>query len=377
MSENGQDTTVPLQRTPLHGLHLALGAHMVAFAGYEMPVQYAPGILAEHAQVRSSAGLFDVSHMGQAWLEARTDVAGALERLVPGDIRALPRGGMRYTQLLADDGGIIDDLMVVRPANGERLLLIVNAACKEADYAYIGERLAGLARLEPVAGLALLALQGPAAAAVLTRICPAAGDLGFMSSARLALDGISCLVCRSGYTGEDGFEISVPGNRARLLAERLLGEPEVAPVGLGARDSLRLEAGFCLYGHDIDRTTSPVEAGLAWSIGKRRRAEGGFAGAKRVLAELAGGARRQRIGLRPEGRQPVREGAPILDSFGMRIGTVTSGGYSPTLGAPVAMGYVAPEQAVPDTRLRLEARGKPLAATVARLPFVPHRYHRL
>ncbi len=376
MSDSDLAPNTELRRTPLYDLHRSLGARMVGFAGWDMPVQYGEGILAEHAQVRDAAGLFDVSHMGQAWLGADGDAAELLETLVPGDIRGLAPGRMRYTLLLADDGGIIDDLMVVRPPEGERLLLIVNAANAAADYAHIENILGNRASLEPAAGLGLLALQGPGAAAALARLCPAAAELGFMANARLAIDGVSCLVCRSGYSGEDGFEISVPGNRARALAERLLALPGVAPAGLGARDSLRLEAGLCLHGHDIDRSTGPVEAGLAWAIAKRRRAEGGFVGDSAVLAALAAGPKRRRVGLKPEGRRPAREGTQILDRFGMSVGAITSGGFSPTLAAPVAMGYVAAEHAEPGTALRLEVRGKAIPAAVVPLPFVAHRYHR-
>ena len=376
MSDSDLAPNTELRRTPLYDLHRSLGARMVGFPGWDMPVQYGEGILAEHAQVRDAAGLFDVSHMGQAWLGADGDAAELLETLVPGDIRGLAPGRMRYTLLLADDGGIIDDLMVVRPPEGERLLLIVNAANAAADYAHIENILGNRASLEPAAGLGLLALQGPGAAAALARLCPAAAELGFMANARLAIDGVSCLVCRSGYSGEDGFEISVPGNRARALAERLLALPGVAPAGLGARDSLRLEAGLCLHGHDIDRSTGPVEAGLAWAIAKRRRAEGGFVGDSAVLAALAAGPKRRRVGLKPEGRRPAREGTQILDRFGMSVGAITSGGFSPTLAAPVAMGYVAAEHAEPGTALRLEVRGKAIPAAVVPLPFVAHRYHR-
>jgi aminomethyltransferase len=376
VSESDQAPKTDLRRTPLYALHRSLGARMVGFAGWDMPVQYGEGILAEHAQVRDAAGLFDVCHMGQAWLAADGDVAEVLEMLVPGDIRGLAPGRMRYTLLLAEDGGIIDDLMVVRPPGGERLLLIVNAANAAEDYAHISERLGDSGSLEPAAGLALLALQGPAAAAALARLCPAAAELGFMANARLAIDGVSCLICRSGYSGEDGFEISLADIRARALAERLLALPGVAPAGLGARDSLRLEAGLCLHGHDIDRGTGPVEAGLAWAIAKRRRAEGGFVGAGAVLAALAAGPQRRRVGLKPEGRRPAREGAEILDRFGMSVGRITSGGFSPTLAVPVAMGYVAAEHAEPGTSLRLDVRGKAVAATIVPLPFVPHRYHR-
>ena len=377
MSEASSDSqpSAPPLRTPLYELHRLLDARMVAFAGWDMPVQYAGGIIAEHLHTRAAAALFDVSHMGQAWLEADSDVAGAMETLCPSDIRALAPGRMRYTVLLNDDGGIRDDLVVSKPAEGERLMLVVNAGSADKDYAYIAERLAGRARVEPASGKALLALQGPRAAAVIARLCPAATALGFMTCAQLAIEGISCVVSRSGYTGEDGFEISVPANRARDLAERLLAEPEVRPAGLGARDSLRLEAGLCLYGHDLDETTSPVEAALAWTVARRRRAEGGFPGAARILGELVDGPARLRVGLRPEGRAPAREGARIHDSMGLAVGTVTSGGYGPTVGGPIAMGYVAAAHAAPGTRVTLAVREREVPAEVAALPFVPHRYH--
>jgi aminomethyltransferase len=370
-----------LRSTPLNALHRARGARMVPFAGYEMPVQYADGIIAEHLHVRNEAGLFDVSHMGQAFLVGpdHDAAARALESLVPADIRALAPGRQRYTQLLSDDGGIIDDLMVTRspePSEDGVLMLVVNAACKEADFAHLSERLPTGVRLIRAEHRALIALQGPKAAAVLARHCPGAIGLPFMTASSASFDGIDCHVSRSGYSGEDGFEISVKANRVRAIAERLLGHGEVKPIGLGARDSLRLEAGLCLYGHDIDLSTSPIEAGLAWSIGKRRREEGGFPGAARVLAELAGGPARRRVGLKPEGRVPAREGAEIHASDGRTIGKVTSGGFGPTLNGPVAMGYVERSFAEPGTAVALVVRGRDLPASVVPLPFVPHRYAR-
>jgi aminomethyltransferase len=372
-----------LQRTPLHDLHQRLQARLVPFAGYEMPVQYPTGIVAEHLHTRDAAGLFDVSHMGQAILTGRDhdSVAKAIERLVPADILGLEPGQIRYSQLTNAEGGIIDDLMITRPRDGDgdgdgRLMLVVNASRKAVDYEWLRDNLAEGVTLEPVEDRALIALQGPKAAEVMARHCPEAGELAFMTAARGRFDGIDCVVSRSGYTGEDGFEISVPEADAIRLAEALLAEPEVMPIGLGARDSLRLEAGLCLYGHDIDETTSPVEAGLTWSIGKRRRAEGGFCGSERILSDLAGGAVRKRVGIAPEGRAPAREGAMIKDKEGTEMGTVTSGGFGPTVGGPVAMGYVAPEAAKPDTGLDLVVRGKPIAAKVAKLPFVAHRYRR-
>jgi glycine cleavage system T protein (aminomethyltransferase) len=371
----------PLAQTPLHALHVARGARMVPFAGYDMPVQYADGIIAEHTHTRSAAGLFDVSHMGQAFVVGpdHATAAQALETLMPADLAALAPGRQRYTQLTDANGGILDDLMVTRSADpGEDgvLMLVVNAACKEADYAHIAAGLPGNVRLIRADHRALIALQGPQAAAVLARHCPGSAAMAFMSAQSASFDGIDCHVSRCGYTGEDGYEISVKANRVRAIVERLLAHAEVKPVGLGARDSLRLEAGLCLYGHDIDATTSPVEAGLAWSIQKRRREEGGFPGAERVLAELRDGSRRLRVGLKPDGRVPAREGAEIRAPDGTPVGKVTSGGFGPTLGAPVAMGYVEQTFAAPGTPVVLVVRDKDIAATVAALPFVPHRYYR-
>ena len=372
-------TAESLRKTPLHGLHVALGARMVPFAGYDMPVQFPDGILKEHLHTRAAAGLFDVSHMGQALLHAEGDAAGALETLVPGDIAGLAPGQMRYTQLLNDRGGILDDLMVTRPADPERqdtLMLVVNAACKEADFALIEGALSGVASLQRLDDRALVALQGPKAAAVLSRLAPSVAEMPFMTAAALTIGGVEAVVSRSGYTGEDGFEISVADADADAFARRLLDQPEVAPIGLGARDSLRLEAGLCLYGHDIDETTTPVEAALTWSVGKRRREEGGFPGASVVQKQLADGVSRRRVGLLPEGRAPAREGAVVTDAGGDEIGRVTSGGFGPSFGGPVAMGYVAVGHAKPDTPVNLIVRGKPLPARVARMPFVPQRYYR-
>jgi aminomethyltransferase len=363
----------PLKRTPLYPLHRSLGARMVPFAGYEMPVQYPAGILAEHMHTRAQAGLFDVSHMGQLRLFG-DDPAAALEALVPGDIRRLGPTRMRYTLLLSDAGGILDDLMATRLGDG--LFLVVNAATKDADLAHIGDRLGSATTIERIEDRALLALQGPRAAAVLSRLAGGVAQLAFMAAAEIVLDGHQCLVTRSGYTGEDGFEISAPAAGAQALAERLLAEPEVKPIGLGARDSLRLEAGLCLYGHDIDETTTPIEADLAWTIGKRRREEGGFPGAAVILRQLAQGPARKRVGIRPDGRAPAREQTPITDAAGAEIGRLTSGGFGPSVGAPLAMGYVDAANTVDGTPLALLVRGTARPAHVARLPFVPHRYHR-
>ncbi|MGE0612224.1 MAG: glycine cleavage system aminomethyltransferase GcvT [Hyphomicrobiales bacterium] len=368
----------PLLRTPLHALHLELGGKMVPFAGYDMPVNYPLGILNEHLHTRAGAGLFDVSHMGQASLKGadHETVSRALERLVPGEILKLGKGRLRYSMLLDGNGGILDDLMVTRSADEDgRLLLVVNAACKEADYAFLEASLPGDVRLERSEDKALLALQGPKAAGVMSRWCPEASGLGFMTASKATFDGIACFVSRCGYTGEDGFEISVEAGKAEAVARTLLSHDNVEAIGLGARDSLRLEAGLCLYGHDIDTGTSPVEANLAWVIGKRRRQEGGFNGADRILKELGEGPSRLLVGIRPEGRAPAREGTEIQVN-GKTVGTVTSGGFGPSVGGPVAMGYVPAASAAPGTALDLMVRGQPRPAKVAELPFVPHRYHK-
>jgi len=361
-----------LHRTPLHDLHTSLGAKMVPFAGYDMPVQYAAGIMAEHLHTRAKAGLFDVSHMGQMRLDG-AGAAQALETLVPGDIAALAPGRMRYTLLTNDAAGILDDLMVTNA--GDHLLLVVNASRKRDDIAHLRRHLDRRAALSPL-DRALLALQGPAAAAVLDRLAPGAAGMAFMTGAAMTVDGLACFVTRSGYTGEDGFEISVPARSAEKLARRLLAEPEVAPIGLGARDSLRLEAGLCLHGHDIDETTSVVEADLAWAVQKRRRAEGGFPGAAVIQRQLKDGAARKRVGIKPEGRAPAREGTQITDAAGSVIGRITSGGFGPSADGPIAMGYVATPQATLGTPLQLMVRGTPRPARIVPLPFVPHRYHR-
>jgi aminomethyltransferase len=364
------DAAIPLRQTPLHALHVALGARMVPFAGYEMPVQYKTGIIAEHLHTRAKAGLFDVSHMGQVALHGVT--AAMLETLVPGDIAGLAEGQMRYTLLLNDEGGIIDDLMAFRYYRNA-LRLVVNAATKEGDVAHLRDRLGPKADVRLCDDLALLALQGPRAATVLARLVdPRVATMPFMSGARFR----TLYVTRSGYTGEDGFEISVSADSAVEFAERLLAEPEVAPIGLGARDTLRLEAGLCLYGHDIDATTTPIEAGLAWTIGKRRRSEAGFPGAGRILRELADTAARRRVGIRPNDRAPAREGSAVLDSIGNLIGTVTSGGFGPSLNAPIAMGYVARAHAAVGAPVSLVVRDIPRPAVVSPMPFVPTRYYR-
>jgi aminomethyltransferase len=358
--------------TPLDGLHRALGARMVPFAGYAMPVQYPTGILAEHRHTRTHAGLFDVSHMGQVELSG-PGVARWLERLVPGDIEGLPMGRVRYTVFTNDAGGILDDLMVAK-LGPDHLSLVVNAACKTADIEHLSRHLDEGLSLNVHSDRALLALQGPAAAAVFAALAPASVGMGFMSIRPLDVAGVPCLVTRSGYTGEDGFEISVPSDAAADLARTLLAAPGVLPIGLGARDSLRLEAGLCLYGSDIDTTTTPIEAGLAWIIGRRRREQGGFPGAGRILDQLANGPERMRVGLRPDGKAPARAHTAILDDAGNRLGEVTSGGFAPSLDAPIAMGYVPSASARSDTPLHLDVRGRALPARVVTMPFVPHRY---
>jgi aminomethyltransferase len=367
----------PCLRTALYDRHLALGGRMVPFAGYELPVNYSAGILTEHLACRAGAGLFDVSHMGQAVLSG-PDAARRLESLVPGDLLALAEGRIRYSQFTNEDGGILDDLMITRlapDAAGEKLFLVVNAACKAQDFALLRAKLGDLA-LDVLEDRALLALQGPGAEAVLARFVPGVADMVFMSMATFDWSGTQLFISRSGYTGEDGFEISIPSDRAGGFADLLLADGDVQAIGLGARDSLRLEAGLCLYGHDIDPTTSPIEADLAWSISKRRRAEGGFPGAARIQRELGHGAARRRVGLLLDGKAPAREGAEIADVSGAIVGRVTSGGFAPSLGKPIAMGYVPAGLAAPGTSLHLIVRGKPLAAKVVALPFVPNRYKR-
>jgi aminomethyltransferase len=368
-----------LQKTPLHALHLELGARMVPFAGYDMPVQYPLGVMKEHRHTRTQAGLFDVSHMGQIRLTG-ADAAKALETLVPVDIIDLPVGMQRYALFTNEQGGILDDLMVANLGN-ETLLLVVNAACKDQDLAHVQKHLGDRCQVEPLfAERALLALQGPAAVTVLARLAPQVAQMTFMQFASVTLLGIACYVSRSGYTGEDGFEISVPSADAEHLARTLLAEPEVEPIGLGARDSLRLEAGLCLYGHDMDSDTSPIEASLLWAISKTRRAEGsragGFPGAEAIFAQHREGVMRKRVGLLPQARTPVREGAQIIDAQGVEVGRVCSGGFGPTLDAPVAMGFVETTAAVIDNELHAIVRGKPVPLKVTKMPFVPQRYYR-
>ncbi len=367
--------TEQLKTTPLDALHRSLGGKMVPFAGYAMPVQYPLGVLKEHLHTRAAAGLFDVSHMGQGELTG-ADIDTALETLVPGDIRGLKPGHIRYTVLLNNDGGIIDDLMVTRPAEPGKentLYLVVNAACKDADFAHIAAKLpqAKLVRHETAA---LLALQGPQAASVLGRFIPTAATMGFMTSIIAEFEDVPVRLFRSGYTGEDGYEISIPATSTEKVARALLAQPEVQPIGLGARDSLRLEAGLCLYGSDIDTKTTPVEANLSWVIGKRRRAEGGFPGAKKILDQLASGPPRLRVGIQPEGRAPARSHTEVRDEQEHTLGEITSGGFGPSVNGPVAMGYVETAFAKEGTPLTLIVRNQAMPARVAKLPFAPHRY---
>lgn len=370
----------PLAVTPLHALHRARGARMVAFAGYEVPAEYADGTVAEHNHTRQHAGLFDVSYLGQAFLVGpdHEATARALEALMPADIIGLDRGRQRYTQLLNEAGGILDDLVVTRsadPSEDGALMLVVNASRRQADYAHLTAHLPAGVRLLQADHRALVALQGPQAAEVLARHVHDAAAMGFMTAISTRFDGIECHVSRSGYTGEDGFEISARASRITAIAERLLDASQVKLIGLNARDSLRLEAGLCLYGQDLDETTSPVEAGLAWSIPRRRRAEGGFAGAARVLGEIANGPQRLRVGVKPEGRQPAQQGADILGPDGTISGKVTSCGIGPSVGGPIAMGLIERRFAAPGTAVLLAVGEKELPARVVQLPFVPHRYH--
>jgi aminomethyltransferase len=373
-----------LKRTPLHALHVASGGRMVPFAGYDMPVQYATGVLREHLHTRQAAGLFDVSHMGQIALRAKSgkveDAALALERLVPQDILGLAPGRQRYAQFTNGAGGLLDDLMVANFSS--HLFLVVNAACKALDEAHLRANLSETCVIEPLPDRALIALQGPKASSVLAKFCADTASMRFMDSGPRSIDGIDCFVSRSGYTGEDGFEISVPADHAERLAKALLVDSDVLPIGLGARDSLRLEAGLCLYGHDIDTTTTPVEGALEWSIQKSRRhggaRAGGFPGADKILSQLEQGAPRRRVGLRPEGRAPVREGAPLFQdaASSLQIGAVTSGGFGPSINAPVAMGYLPASHTAIGGLVFAELRGQRLPLRVAAMPFVPNTYKR-
>ena len=371
-----------LLKTPLHDLHVRLGARMVPFAGYAMPVQYASGLMAEHRQCRESAALFDVSHMGQLRLVG-ADAAAALESLVPVDVLDLGVGRQRYAFFTNASGGLLDDLMVVRPEPGAGfgdLFLVVNAGCKAADIEHLQTHIGHRCQVVPMPERALLALQGPKAVDALARLQPALASLNFMSGGVFDLNGARCLVTRSGYTGEDGFEISVPGEAAASLAEALLAQPEVKPAGLGARDTLRLEAGLCLYGHDIDETTTPVEAGLTWAMQKVRRPggarAGGYPGAAAVEEQLAGAAPRKRVGMVGLERVPVREGTLLFDAQGHRLGTVSSGTLAPSVNQCIAMAYLPIDHTQPQHEVYAEVRGKRVPMRVVPMPFYPHRYKR-
>ncbi|MDQ3077601.1 MAG: glycine cleavage system aminomethyltransferase GcvT [Pseudomonadota bacterium] len=366
------ETTDITQTLPLDAWHRAQGARMVPFAGYDMPIQY-EGIMAEHLWTRAHAGLFDVSHMGQLLFHG-PDLDRALETLLPGDLQSLGDGRLRYSMLLGEDGGIIDDLMATR--RGEHFYLVVNGATKAADIEQFEQRLPRAIAMDHMKEQALLALQGPEAVLLLEALVPGVSELSFMQANLFRWDGKPLWISRSGYTGEDGFEISVGSRDVEALADALVADERVKPIGLGARDSLRLEAGLPLYGHDLDGAITPVMAGLTFAISKRRRAEGGFAGALRILGEIDNGPILKRVGLMVEGKQPVREGGRILDGEGNEVGRITSGGHSPSLGRPIAMGYVAAALAEPGTALKLEQRGKLFEAEVTPMPFVPHRYFR-
>ncbi len=370
------------QKTALWALHKEYGARMVHFAGYEMPIQYPDGILKEHLHCRAAAGLFDVSHMGQARLSTvggeSEEAAKILEALVPGDLLSLKNGEMRYSLLTESSGGILDDFMITR--REDHLFLVVNAACKEADFQHISEKLGKKGTLEILQDHGLLALQGPMAVDVLSALAPEVAQLTFMTGMDVQIQNHSCFVTRSGYTGEDGFEISIPNEGVESIARLLLENSHVKFIGLGARDSLRLEAGLCLYGHDIDQTTTPIEAGLTWAVGKQRRPgglrAGGFAGSDIIIGQMEGTAQRKRIGLKPQGRAPIREGADIQTPEGDVIGTVTSGGFGPSVGGPIAMGYVPIAYAKPGTPLCLMLRGKAISAEVVKMPFIQPSYKR-
>ncbi|MGB0466614.1 MAG: glycine cleavage system aminomethyltransferase GcvT [Pontibacterium sp.] len=367
-----------LKQTPLFDLHVELGAKMVPFAGYEMPVQYPLGVKKEHLQTRDQAGLFDVSHMGQVKLTG-ANAAKTLEKLVPVDIIDLPAGKQRYALFTNEEGGVMDDLMVTN--FGDWVYVVVNAACKDQDIAHMQANLDEGVALEVLDDRALVAVQGPAAAQAIARIAPEVAEMVFMDARQVQIDGVDCFISRSGYTGEDGYEISIPSADADRLCRLFLAQPEIEAIGLGARDSLRLESGLCLYGHDIDTTTTPLEASLIWAISKCRRADGeragGFPGAEKVLDQISNkNWSRKRIGLLGEGRAPVREGTELFDEEGNKIGVVTSGTYGPTIGKPVAMAYVETAFSPLETVVYAEVRGKKLPMTVSRMPFIEQRYYR-
>ena len=367
------------KRTPLYSFHVEAGAKMVPFAGYQMPVNYPQGIIKEHLHTRSQAGLFDVSHMGQIRVKG-TNAAQQLERLMPVDIAGLNPGEQRYGLLLNESGGVLDDLMVARWDEDE-FILVVNAACKDNDFNHLSQTIGSTLDVEMYTDKSLLALQGPQAATVMHRLGNDLSDMRFMQVRQMEISGIHCRITRSGYTGEDGFEISVHDDQVSELTQLLLGDESVQWVGLGARDSLRLEAGLCLYGHELNEQTTPIEANLLWAISKNRRAEGersgGFPGAQKILAQIPKNVSRLLVGLLPEGRAPIREGAQIQDTQGHNIGEVTSGGFSPSLGKPICMGFVDIESSAAGCELTAVVRNKPLPVTVTKLPFVQRNYYRV
>jgi aminomethyltransferase len=353
-----------------------MGGKMVGFAGYDMPVQYdGMGVLKEHLHTRAQAGQFDVSHMGQALLTSESDPAMALEKIVPGDIAGLAPWNIRYTVLLNDEGGIIDDLMITR-WDARTLFLIVNAGCKDKDFGFIRKKIGAQAKLQYLPDRALLALQGPKAESVMTRIFPGAAAMKFMTATKFLYEDHELYISRSGYTGEDGYEISVPADFAVAFAKKLLSNSEVRWIGLGARDSLRLEAGLCLYGHELDEQTTPVEANLKWIIPKRRREEKSFCGADKIIAQLKDGTQRLRVGIRPEGKAPLREGTELFSPQGKKTGIITSGGFGPSADGPVAMGYVETAFSATGTKLQAMLRGTERPCEVAALPFIPHNYRK-
>ncbi|MFH1158525.1 MAG: glycine cleavage system aminomethyltransferase GcvT [Pseudomonadota bacterium] len=376
MENAAQLKTPELLKTPLWALHREMGGKMVGFAGYDMPVQYeGMGVLKEHLHTRKMAGLFDVSHMGQALMTGATDPAVALEKITPTDYIGLEPWKIRYSVLLNDQGGAVDDMMVTR-WDAKTLFVVVNAGCKDKDFAYFQKKLGGQVKLQVITDRALLALQGPMAEKVLARLLPAAASMKFMTAAKMKVDGQELYVSRSGYSGEDGYEISVPSSYAVAFAKKLSSYSEVKWIGLGARDSLRLEAGLCLYGHELNEQITPVEANLRWIIQKRRRDEKGFCGADKIIGQLKNGAAKQRVGIRPEGKAPMRDGTELLSPEGKKIGIVTSGGFGPTVDGPVAIGYVETAFSATGTKLQAMLRGTARSCEVAALPFIKPGYKR-
>ncbi|MGB1361168.1 MAG: glycine cleavage system aminomethyltransferase GcvT [Alphaproteobacteria bacterium] len=368
-----------LKTTPLHALHIELGAKMVEFTGYDMPVSYPLGVLKEHTWTRENCGLFDVSHMGQAWLiaDSQETVADEVEKLIPAEVKGLAQGKQQYSQLLNDNGGIMDDLIITKPAEekyADRLYIVVNAGCKEVDYAFMAEKF-GSVKIERLENRAQIAIQGPKAESVLSKIIPGTEAMTFMTFKSFDWNGVEVLVSRAGYTGEDGYEVSVPAESSVEFAKLLGADADAEWIGLGARDSLRLESGLCLYGNDLDETTTPIEADLLWSISKRRRAEGGFTGADTVLKQIENGASRKRVGFDIDGRAPCREGTEVFVG-GEKVGEITSGGFGVSVGKPVAMGYINIEHSAVDTEVTLMVRNKEVSAKVCKMPFVKQNYKR-